>query len=62
MRIWDTASGRLLNTLVGHSFYVNAVAFSPDDRRLASASSDGAIKLWPQKFAALLARFEAAPA
>lgn len=35
-----------LAVLEGHSKQVNAIAFSPDSRRLASASHDGAIRIW----------------
>ncbi|KAF2186301.1 hypothetical protein K469DRAFT_664193 [Zopfia rhizophila CBS 207.26] len=48
----------LLQTLKGHSSYVNAVAFSPDGKALASASSDRTVKLWDEGTGAVLQTLE----
>ena len=44
--IREAASGQILHTLTGHSADVVSIAFSPDGRRLATASFDRTIKLW----------------
>jgi WD40 repeat protein len=45
VKVWDAQTGQELLTLKGHTGEVNGVAFSPDGRRLASASG-GELKVW----------------
>ena len=46
IKLWDTRTNRELLTLRGHTHGVNAVSWSPDGRRLVSASADSTIKVW----------------
>ena len=37
-RVWDADSGKVLASLEGHTFCVNSAAFSPDGKRVVTAS------------------------
>jgi WD40 repeat protein len=44
--VWDTATGKLLLTLAGHTGPVWSVAFSSDGTRIATASADKTVNVW----------------
>lgn len=46
VRLWDTATGRLLNKLDGHTGGVVSLAFSNDGQQLISAAADQTIRCW----------------
>ncbi len=55
IKVYDGGNGKLTRNLTGHASWVNRVALSPDGARLASASSDGTVKLWSLADGRLLA-------
>lgn len=46
IRLWDVESYQLLCVLADHTASVQSLSFSPDGRKLASASRDGAVRVW----------------
>ncbi|HZY89501.1 MAG TPA: protein kinase, partial [Gemmataceae bacterium] len=46
IEVWDVKGRRLLRKLRGHTSQIAALAFTPDGRRLASASFDNTVKFW----------------
>jgi ribosome assembly protein 4 len=48
-RIWDCDTGTPVFTMKGHTSWVLAVSWSPDDNRIATGSMDNTVRLWDPK-------------
>ncbi len=46
IRVWDTESGRELQTLTGHEGAIDCLAFVPGSRRILSGGHDRTVRLW----------------
>jgi WD40 repeat protein len=46
VRLWDSITGKLEQTLEGHENSVMAIAFSNDGKALATGSLEGTLKVW----------------
>src|SRR5262249_34523352 len=46
LRLWNPATGEVVNTLDAHAGPVWSIAFNADGTRMATASDDGLVKVW----------------
>jgi WD40 repeat protein len=58
LKVWDLATGTVLQTFEGHTSPINAVAVTPDSRYALFVSGD-AIKAWDLVSAVVIATFTA---
>ena len=59
VQLWDAATGKPGDTLIGASDWLLAVAFSPDGKTVAAGSIDGRCYLWDLASTELLLEFSA---
>ena len=46
IKLWDTASGRLIRTLIGHRSEIDDLAMMRDGRRIVSVGNDATTRIW----------------
>src|SRR5437763_1583962 len=57
VHLWDVTSGEPVQELRGHTWMIHGVAFSPDSRLVASADSEGTVRVWDGETGQEIIRF-----
>ncbi|WP_422926993.1 WD40 repeat domain-containing serine/threonine-protein kinase [Singulisphaera sp. PoT] len=59
--VWEAATGKLMGPLDGHKGAIWSVAYSPDNRWIASACADGEVIVWDARTFKAVHRLEGIP-
>ena len=60
-RIWNTANGTEVACLFGHEAEIKCLSFSPDGKKIATASNDQTIRVWDTRSGDSLAIWQGTP-
>ncbi len=58
IRIWETAGGKQVKELPGHTGAIGCLKFSPDNARLASGAADKTLRVWDLAAVSVFAQAE----
>jgi len=58
VRIWEVASGKLVQELKGHTHTISSIDYAPDGRRIVTAGLDRTLRLWDAGSGAELDRID----
>lgn len=54
-RVYDAATGNRVVELIGHKNWINSAQFSPDSKRIVTASDDGTARVWEARTGRIIA-------
>jgi dipeptidyl aminopeptidase/acylaminoacyl peptidase len=56
--VWDAQTGKEITRLEGHTGHLNSAVFSPDGRRVLTASNDNTARIWDAQTGIEITRLE----